>query len=81
MVACRAHNPKVARFESRLRNHMDPGTYRSGIFYTAIIFIGKHLPKSSIWDKIYARNEEFEVIETNRYEEDSRREETGKVSG
>ena len=21
-VACRAHNPKVARFESRLRNHM-----------------------------------------------------------
>ena len=23
LVACRAHNPKVARFESRLRNHMD----------------------------------------------------------
>ena len=22
LVACRAHNPKVARFESRLRNHM-----------------------------------------------------------
>ena len=44
LVACRAHNPKVARFESRLRNHMDPGTYRSGIFYTIRLYLLNHLP-------------------------------------
>jgi hypothetical protein len=43
LVACRAHNPKVAWFESRLRNHVTPEVRKltSGAFllFPIVVFV------------------------------------------